>query len=32
MTEFVVLRPKSYSYLVDDSSNNNKKAKETKKM
>ena len=30
MTEFVALRPKTYSYLMDDSKNN-KKAKETKK-
>ena len=30
MTEFVVRRPKTYSYLMDDG-NNDKKAKETKK-
>ena len=30
MTKFVALRPKTYSYLMDDS-NNDKKAKETKK-
>ena len=30
MTEFVVLRPKAYSYLTDDG-NNDKKAKGTKK-
>ena len=31
MTEFVGLRPKTYSYLIDDGSGN-KKAKETKKI
>ena len=31
MTEFVVLRPKAYSYLTDDG-NNDKKAKGTKKI
>ena len=30
MTKFVVLRPKTYSYLMDDG-NSNKKAKRTKK-
>ena len=30
MTEFVALRPKTYSYLIDDG-NNDKKAKGTKK-
>ena len=31
MTTFVALRPKTYSYLMDDG-NDDKKAKETKKM
>ena len=31
MTEFVALRPKTYSNLMDDG-NNDKEAKETKKM
>ena len=30
MTEFAALRLKTYSYLMDDGNNNNKKAKETK--
>ena len=31
MTEFVVLRPKTYSYLMGDG-NSNKKSKRTRKM
>ena len=31
MTEFVGLRPKTYSYLMDDGNSDNKKAKGTKK-